>query len=60
MRGPLYDSFSICDIESEDVLYWVTPKSGHTGKAEVHTAQGYFMELVVEGTWADVKDFFNK
>lgn len=35
MRGPLYDSFSICDIESGDVVYWVTPKSGHTGKAEI-------------------------
>ena len=35
MNGPLYDSFSICEIESGDVLWWVTGKSGHTGKAEI-------------------------
>lgn len=35
MRGSLYDSFSICNIESGDVMFWVTPKSGHNGMAEV-------------------------
>lgn len=34
INGPLYDSFSICDIESGNVIWWVTAKSGHTGKAE--------------------------
>ena len=33
--GPLYDSFSICDIETGDVIYWVTPRCGHSGKAEI-------------------------
>ena len=33
--GPLYDDFRICDIESGNVLYTVTPKSGHTGEAEL-------------------------
>lgn len=57
--GPLYDSFSICDMESHDVLFWVTPKSGHTGKAEVVAAPN-FGENVVEGTWKDVKEYFLK
>lgn len=35
LSGELYDSFSICEIESGDVVYWVTPKSGHTGLAEI-------------------------
>ena len=38
MSGPLYDSFSICDRESGDVLFWVTGKSGHTGKAEAFSS----------------------
>ena len=58
-HGPLYDSFSICDMESHDVLFWVTPKSGHTGKAEVVAAPN-FGENVAEGTWKDVKDYFLK
>ena len=41
MVGPLYDAFSICDIESGNVLYWVTPKSGHTGKAEIVKAPDF-------------------
>lgn len=24
LNGPLYDSFSICDIETGDVIYWVS------------------------------------
>jgi hypothetical protein len=61
MSGPLYDSFSICDIESGDVLYWVTYKSGHSGLAEVSgfNDAGDF-ETLVKGSWSDVKDFFLK
>jgi len=33
--GPLYDDFRICDIESGNVLYTVTPKCGHSGEAEL-------------------------
>jgi len=57
MNGPLYDSFSICDIETGNVLYWVTPKSGHTKNAEVF-GEGNFKEPLAEGTWEDVKNFF--
>lgn len=28
MDGILYDSFSIVDIETDDVLFWITPSSG--------------------------------
>lgn len=35
MRGPLYDDFRICDVETGDVIYTVIPKCGHSGKAEV-------------------------
>ena len=34
--GPLYDSLSICDMEQGNVICWATPKSGHTGKAELY------------------------
>ena len=49
MNGPLYDSFSICDLESGDVLYWVTGKSGHSGKAEVWGKSNDFKEILKEG-----------
>ena len=55
--GPLYDSFSICNIENGDVLYWITPKSGHSGKAEVY-GEGYFKEALAEGKWKDITTFF--
>lgn len=47
--GPLYDSFSICDVETGDVKFWVTPKSGHTMKAEICGAQNNFMEPLYSG-----------
>lgn len=34
MFGPLYDDFRICDIETDNVIWTVTPKSGHSGQAE--------------------------
>ena len=44
LGGSLYDSFSICDIETGDVIYWVTAKSGHSGMAEVYFAGNGFGE----------------
>jgi len=35
MSGPLYDSFSVCNIEEDNVAFWLTAKSGHNGKAEI-------------------------
>lgn len=47
MNGPLYDDFRICDLETGDVIYTVTPKSGHSGKAEVWGRQNNFEEPIV-------------
>jgi hypothetical protein len=35
MVGPLYDDFRICDRKEGNVIFTVTPKCGHSGKAEV-------------------------
>ena len=35
LRGPLYDDFRICNIETGDVVYTVIPKCGHSGLAEM-------------------------
>jgi hypothetical protein len=62
MSGSLYDSFSICNIKTGDLLYWVTPSSGHNnlkGKAQVASKDSDY-ETVVSGSWKDVKDFFMK
>jgi len=32
MYGNLYDSFSICDLESGDVLFYIAPRFGHRGE----------------------------
>jgi hypothetical protein len=59
MNGPLYDSFSICDIETGDVLYWVTAKSGHSGLAEVASRDNDY-NIIIKGSWKEVKDYFLK
>ena len=42
MRGPLYDEFRIVNIEQDEVVWSVTPKSGHTGMAEIWGIQNDF------------------
>jgi len=55
MNGPLYDSFSICDLESGDVLYWVTGKSGHSGKAEYFSrASGFNVPVREAATFTEL------
>ena len=49
MDGPLYDDFRICDVESGNVLYTVTPKSGHTGEAEFWGKANNFEEPMKTG-----------
>lgn len=59
--GSLYDDFRICDIETGDVLYTITPASGHTsdkGRASVWGKENNFAFPLVEGNWRDVKAFF--
>lgn len=46
-NGSLYDSFSIVDKEG-DVILWATPKSGHTGKAEINFFKGDRKDQAVE------------
>jgi hypothetical protein len=61
MNGNLYDEFRICDMETGNVIYTVTPSCGHTsnkGKAEVWGRENCFKEPLVSGTWKDVKTFF--
>lgn len=47
-RGPLYDDFRISDMETGDVIWNVTPKSGHSGKAEVYSRANGFKEPLME------------
>ena len=47
--GPLYDDFRIVDRETENVIYTVTPKSGHTGTAEVWGRENNFQQAIAVG-----------
>jgi hypothetical protein len=49
MSGPLYDDFRICDVETGDVIWTVTPKCGHSGKAEVWGRQNDFKGPIAVG-----------
>ena len=35
LRGPLYDDFRICSVATNDVMFTIIPKCGHTGLAEI-------------------------
>jgi hypothetical protein len=48
MNGPLYDDFRICDLEEGNVVYNVTLKSGHSGKAEVYSRENGFNKPVYQ------------
>jgi len=54
VNGPLYDSFSICSTDSREVIWWITPKSGHTGEAEV-----YWREKGFNTPYATGKNFMD-
>jgi hypothetical protein len=47
-NGSLYDDFRICDIESGDVIYNVTPRCGRDGKAKVWSKENGFNEPLKE------------
>ena len=62
-EGNLYDDFRICDIETNDVVYTVTPSSGFTvskGVAEVWGKENNFDGPLVTGTWNEIKEWFLK
>jgi hypothetical protein len=58
MSGPLYDDFRICDMKTGDVIWTVTPKSGHTGKAELYGKENDFADPIVTGTMKDIYNYF--
>ena len=61
--GCLYDQFKICDIETGDVLYCITPKSGHAfmnGKGDVWGKENDFKEPLFVGSWKEIKEWFLK
>ena len=49
MNGSLYDDFRICDLETGDVIWNVTSKSGHTHQAEVWGRLNNFQEAIAVG-----------
>lgn len=57
LHGPLYDDFRICDIDTGDVLYTVSPKD-RDGRATVWGKDNNFDAPLVDGNWKDVKAFF--
>lgn len=63
MNGSLYDDFRICDIESGDVIFCIVPRSGHrslNGLGEVWGKENGFKEALFQGTWKEIKEWFNK
>jgi hypothetical protein len=60
VNGNLYDDFRFCDIDSQEVIYAVVPKTGYTNHkfAEVWGRENDFKEPLVSGTWKDVVEFF--
>ena len=60
--GSLYDDFRICSLETGDVIYTITPASGHNsdkGTATLWGKENNFHEAIIEGTWEDIKNYFN-
>ena len=62
--GPLYDQFSICDIESGDVLFccqYLKKGSHGCDKAhwEIYGRENDFKDVLIEGTWNECKKWFN-
>lgn len=61
MCGKLYDDIRFTDIETNDIVYTVIPKSGFDskyGQSEVWGIENDFKEPLVEGTWNDVLKYF--
>lgn len=62
MVGNLYDDFRICDIDTGNVLFTVTPKSGHrsdNGNGSVWGSENEFEEPLIKGSWSEIKKWFN-
>ena len=60
-RGDIYDDFRFCEMETGDVVFTITPATGHErnkGQAEVWGKENYFKGALVEGTWYDIINYF--
>jgi len=59
MVGNTYDDFRICSLKTGDVLFTITPSSGHTcikGQSEVWSPINGFREELLKTTgWTDMK-----
>ncbi len=49
VNGPLYDDFRIADIQTENTMYTVTAKCGHSGLAEAYSRSNCFSEPIATG-----------
>lgn len=61
--GKLYDDFRICDIKTGDVVFTITPVSGHHqdgGNGSVWGKENDFKEPLMVGKWIDIKRWFNE
>lgn len=61
LNGSLYDDIRFSDVDTDDVIYTIIPKSGHksnNGRAEVWGKENDFKEPLVTGSWNDVLKFF--
>ena len=70
VNGRLYDDFRICDKESGDVIYTITPKTGHAmkqrryeageldGLSELWGKENDFKEPIIAGKWQDIVNHF--
>ena len=59
--GNLYDDFRFCDRKTGDVIFTITPSSGHTcdkGRSEVYGKSNLFNVPLVTGKWKDVVKYF--
>ncbi len=61
--GSLYDDFRFADTKTGDVLFTITPSSGHKvdkGQASLWGKENNFSEPLVTGTFADIVKWFRK
>ena len=60
MFGGTFDQFSICDIETEDVIYCVVPRGfANNGKPEIWGKENDFSDpILTANNWREVKAWF--
>jgi len=56
MNGPLRDDFRICEVETGDVVWTVTPN--HQGRCEIWGSENRFDKPIYEGY--GIRDFYSE